>query len=413
MKQTLMSLLLLGLLSGCGESGSSSAGPDFGGGDNSPPPTSGSDFEQLALISNLTDNVITPVFTNAAASAAELSNQLQSLCTAQAALNGGSGGEQARDDAAALAQTQWLALMAWWQQAELMQIGPLAADNNALRNRIYSWPLVNRCAVDQEVVLFESGEVAGQPYDITLRTDTRKGLDALEYLLFAPSLAHQCPASVAPANWNDRSDDDRRLARCRFAKAASDDLLTNLNALTNQWQSYAAELNRAGQPGSDFSDAQSAVNAISDGLFYIDGFTKDAKLDSPLQQFANSCDDACANALESGLSASSLSNVGNNLSALRRLFTGVDGSGVDGVGFDDYLNEVGSNQLAVQILSDIDQALASQVALGASLVAQLNDDPDAVRQLHSQTKAITDQLKVDFINDLALELPATSAGDND
>ncbi|WP_298444685.1 imelysin family protein [uncultured Ferrimonas sp.] len=400
--QTSLAVAVLGatLLSGCGESSSSSAGPDFGGGNNggTPPPTT--EFNQAQLVANLADNVISPVFASAATAATELNGALGGYC---AALQSGT------DVAAAaqLAQTQWLATMAWWQQAELMQLGPLHRDTG-LRNKIYSWPVVNRCAVDQEVVLFESGQINGQPYDISSRTDPRKGLDALEYLLFAPSLDHRCPASVAPANWNSRSDDDRRLARCQFAAAAAADLVTNLNSLNSQWQSFSVDLKNAGQPGSSYGDIHDAVNDLSDGLFYLDSISKDAKLNFPLQTYANNCDADCANALESGLSGSSLANVGNNLTAFRALF-----AGHDGIGFDDYLIEVGSNELAQQMLANLDTAIASQTELGASLVQQLQQTPAQVQQLHDQTKAVTDQLKVDFINSLALDLPPTSAGDND
>jgi hypothetical protein len=36
-----------------------------------------------------------------------------------------------------------------------------------------------------------------------------------------------------------------------------------------------------------------------------------------------------------------------------------------------------------------------------------------VQEVHDQLKDVTDNMKTDFIQRLALELPATSAGDND
>ncbi len=42
-----------------------------------------------------------------------------------------------------------------------------------------------------------------------------------------------------------------------------------------------------------------------------------------------------------------------------------------------------------------------------------NDEKDKVETSHAKVKDVTDQLKHDFINKLALELPKSSAGDND
>ena len=41
-----------------------------------------------------------------------------------------------------------------WQQAEMMQVGPLVNNSGFLRNKIYSWPLTNSCNVDFEVINF-------------------------------------------------------------------------------------------------------------------------------------------------------------------------------------------------------------------------------------------------------------------
>ena len=54
------------------------------------------------------------------------------------------------------AQTAWHAAMDRWQEAELLQMGPLAAADTpgglALRDQIYAWPNVNRCLIDQQLI---------------------------------------------------------------------------------------------------------------------------------------------------------------------------------------------------------------------------------------------------------------------
>ena len=48
-----------------------------------------------------------------------------------------------------------------------------------------------------------------------------------------------------------------------------------------------------------------------------------------------------------------------------------------------------------------------------SLAETLTNDSAIVLTTHTEVKSITDTLKSDFITSLALELPQTSAGDND
>ena len=53
------------------------------------------------------------------------------------------------------------------------------------------------------MVNFRLGEVNGQPYDIANRTPSRRGVAALEYLLFNEELNHSCTTSTLPENWDN------------------------------------------------------------------------------------------------------------------------------------------------------------------------------------------------------------------
>ncbi len=394
-------------LAGCGEGTSATPGPDYNGGNNGGGnPGLPDTFDQAALVANLADNVIAPTYRAFAVEAQQLSSDIAGYCDA---LNAQQDATSALD----AARASWQTTMTHWQFAEVMQVGPLKFNNSNLRNKIHSWPVVSRCAVDQDVAYFEAGNVNGTPYDITLRTETRKGLDALEYLLFNDNPDHSCSATTAPAGWNDRPVAERTLARCQFAAEVGRDLSNNADALVSQWADYAPLLKAAGQPGSDFADIHDAVNDLSDALFYVDSVTKDGKLDKPYQQFAGACNSAdCDAVLESPLSAHSILNIEANLRALKAMFAGQLGD-EPGTGFDDYLMEVGSDGLARQMAADIDSAIAHTAEYQQSLAQTLTEQPDQVQQTHAEVKAISDKMKVDFISALALELPATSAGDND
>lgn len=398
--------VILGLVA-CGESTSSTQGALFSQ-TATKPILPGNNFNQTLLLESLTDNVIVPTYTKFSQLATVQDTAIGLYCDAVTL--------QANDidTKKLLAKQSWRDAMAVWQIAEVMQIGPLLDNNNALRNKIYSWPNTSACALDQDVVLAEQ---AG--YDINSRTASRRGLDAIEYLLFNPNLDHSCTVfGTAPQGWNNRTNEDRTAARCGLAKMAATDLVSNSEELLTAWngtansQGYAAILKNAGQVDSVFSNAQEAVNDVSDAIFYVDKLTKDAKLATPLGVFANDCGlVACPQNVESRFAYHSLQNIISNIQGLNMIFLG--GETDTGIGFEDYLVDVGATDTAAQMRGDLTEVIEFALSLQASLADLLVQDPEQVQEVHDQLKDVTDTMKTDFIQRLALELPATSAGDND
>ena len=398
--------VILGLVA-CGESTSSTQGALFSQ-TATKPILPGNNFNQTLLLESLTDNVIVPTYTKFSQLATVQDTAIGLYCDAVTL--------QANDidTKKLLAKQSWRDAMAVWQIAEVMQIGPLLDNNNDLRNKIYSWPNTSACALDQDVVLAEQAS-----YDINTRTSSRKGLDAIEYLLFNPNLNHSCTVfGTDPQGWNNRTDEDRTAARCGLAKLASADLVSNSEELLTAWngtansQGYADILKNAGQQDSVFNNAQDAVNDVSDAIFYVDKLTKDAKLATPLGVFANDCGlSPCAENVESRFANHSLQNIISNIQGLNMIFLG--GETDAGIGFDDYLVDVGAADTATKMRGDLTEVIEFALSLQSSLTDLLVQDPEQVKEVHDQLKDVTDNMKTDFIQRLALELPATSAGDND
>ena len=71
------------LTSGCGESSSYTAGEGYGTGGNAPVTTS---FNEQALLTHLTDNVITPVFQQFNADALQQAQEVSAYCESEVAL---------------------------------------------------------------------------------------------------------------------------------------------------------------------------------------------------------------------------------------------------------------------------------------------------------------------------------------
>ena len=408
-KKTIISLALTALIAGCSDSASSNAGSDFNGG-NGTDVVEPTGFDEAALIDGLVNQVFIPANDSFEQSSVSLATAVETYCND---INEGN------DAATSLANAKqaWRDNMANWQQLEVMQVGPLLSNDNNLRNTIYSWPTTSECAVDQDVGLYEASLNGGEEYDITRRTNSRRGLDAAEYLLFNDNLNHSCPNdSLAPAGWNARPVQEKQLARCQFAVAVTSHIASSATALKQSWtgeQGFATELTTAGESESQFDSAHGAVNHITDAMFYVDSITKDLKLAAPIGLATNSCGSAaCTDDVESLFADNAIDNVKNNLIALQSLFLGAP-LGTDAVGFDDYLIAEEHAELANTMATDIQAAIDAAEAFEGSMLDAVNNNPERIQDLHSAVKTVTDNLKSMFITYLSLELPITSAGDAD
>jgi predicted lipoprotein len=325
------------------------------------------------------------------------------------------------DDAAARAEAQaaWQVVMEAWQEAEVLQVGPAGASLTVaggmdLRDRIYSWPTVNHCRVDQETV-------AGA-WDTEAFADTRLvtvlGLDALEVLLYAPPGENACPAQVdlnASGAWESLGVDGVQAARASYARALAVTLHRDVAALISAWEpaegNFAGTLADAGSGDGPYESGRAAVNALFDALFYLEGVTKDQKLGYALGN--GDCTgggDTCLSQVEGTLAGGSHRWVAANLRGFRALFTG---GGASGQGLEDLLRHDGEAELADRVLAALDAADAAAAALDASLPEAVAAERAAVETLQARIDAVCDLLRLDVAALLALEIPDEAAGDND
>lgn len=389
-------------LIGCNESTSGQAGADFGNGS----PSVSTSFNEQALVTNITDNIISPVLTEFANQARVQQQNIAAYCQSLTT-------ESGVTEALTQAQASWRTSMKVWQQIEMMQLQPLLANDGKLRNDIYSWPLTSSCNIDFDTIFHFEDDFNGQPYDITTRRANRKGLYALEYLLFNSSTEHSCPAgSSAPDSWNNYTQAEITQARCEYAEAVAGDAVRTANIIVESWSGtngYAQQLKNAGTTLSSINSVHAAVNQLSDAMFYLDSLTKDRKLATPLGLFANNCgSQVCPEEVESTYASHSVENIIGNLQGFDKFF-----NGDEGIGFIDYLRHQGDDETAELMSTAIAAAISQLEAYQSSLAQTLVNDSSKVLQTHENVKVITDELKNDFITSLALELPQTSAGDND
>ncbi|MBC7171911.1 MAG: hypothetical protein H5U40_05780, partial [Polyangiaceae bacterium] len=179
---TLAFALSLGSAS-CGDD-DGGAGGGAGGGDGGG--TTLTPALRLELVSDLAKNVIVPAYDDFLVAAGEL----EIAATAYAADPSVENRNNAR--------LAFDVAMAVWQRAEVMQVGPSGSSAATLggqniRDEIYSWPFVDRCRVDQELVEGAYANVdafAGELVNV-------RGLDELEYLLYRDDEGHSCLTPLA------------------------------------------------------------------------------------------------------------------------------------------------------------------------------------------------------------------------
>ena len=363
------------------------------------------------LLANLSAKVILPTFNDFVAKAKALESATNAYAT---------GLDAAKLEAA---RTAWKAAMAVWERAELMQVGPTAIASDAtpggmgLRNEIYAWPDSFPCGLDRVLVSKQYEDLA------TLRNETyfnARGLYALEALLFEERTTSACNAddpTVTPAAWSALVAGDLTKRRALYAKTLATDVRINAEAVIKAWNaSFRKEFTSAGAGSKLFATTGEAINAVSDGLFYVDTETKDMKLGDP-GGFTMTClDKPCPEKVEHPFARVSKQAVLANMEAFRDLFRGLPaGANADGKmhGLRDLLISRSRKDIADEMDKLLDDALLQTSMIGASLEeALLKKDPQ-VHKSYAAIQALTARLKSDYLSTLDLRAPMHAAGDND
>ncbi len=360
------------------------------------------------LLASVANNVVLPTYS-------EFSSRTAALKTATAALATATVAAEAPTELAA-AQAAWGAAMGTWQRAELLQLGPAGAPavmtgGESRRDKIYSWPTVSPCRVDQELVA--QGYLAPTFFETALVNVY--GLDALEYLLFHTGPENQCPGTDplnAGGSWAALTADQLRIRRAAYADAVAGQLQRDADALLAAWSptggNFAQKLATAGTQGSPFGTAQEALDQVFAAMFYVDLTVKDAKLAVPAGLNIACTGTTCPQSVESRWAHRSREQLVENLQGFRVLFTGADQKG-----FDDFLIRRNAPELSTQILQAADAAVVALEAIPGTLEVAVDANPAQVAAAYDAVKALTDLVKTQFVTVLNLRVPQEGAADND
>jgi predicted lipoprotein len=390
----LLLLSALSALSACGD-------------DAVTPPADGPlGFDRRAMLAHLADDILIPTYDRFVTDTATLSTALAAHCDALAA-----GGDTSASLAAA--RGAWIAAIDTWEASEAILVGPAARIDNTIRNRIYSWPFVAPCTIDQDLIVRWRTPAM---YDVTTRFDNARSLSAIESLLYNTTDTSAC--AVMPNEWEAQAA-DRPKARCALAATIAGDVAVQARALADAWKpaagNYRDQLVLAGTAASSIESEREAVNMVSDALFYVDRMVWDMKVREPAGIKPNACgaiEAACVREVELRYADHATAAIRANLAALRVGFTGT-GDGTDGPGFDDYMIAVGAADVAARVTGEIDAAIAAAAALPDGYIGALTDNRTEIVALSEALHTIIVDFKTQFLTVLGLDIPAEIAGDND
>lgn len=345
-------------------------------------------FDRSALLSSLSDQVVLPTLTAFEATVPMLESTIEDYCASLESVD--------ESSELALARQAWKNSMNAWQRAEVMNVGPGRSTSKGLRDDIYSWNITSPCSVDQATLAHSQSEIT-----VDTQLPNRRGMDALEYLLFTESTAHSCESSQsAPQGWDALSESAIKQARCGYAQALSGDLALRIETLLSAWtedDGFIQELQTL--------SVKEAVDEMAVGLTYLEQI-KEFKIEQPIGITENPCFETsgigsiCPQELESPFAKVSMANISANLNGFIDFFTGNNG-----IGFDDMLVELGSPEVSDSILQDANAALSIAQNFNEPFYTLLNSDKDTLLELHTEIQSLNTTLKSQFLSVTGINLP--------
>ncbi len=306
------------------------------------------------------------------------------------------------------AQLAWYTTVLSWQPLEMMQIASLGSSVSVtggedIRDQIYSWTLMNPCRIDQVTA---TQEYQSETFVSDALVSVR-GLDAIEYLLFG-SLETTCPSQVPPVSdgvWISLDDKEIEKRRLEYALVLATEVQSQVRLAKEQWL--------IGFPMDVYGSSVEGLNAVFDAMLYLEEGVKERKLHYPMG-LTEDCTSDCASFVEGALANVSADFILANLEGLNLLLEGVEDSQTGGLlGVLESINET---DLVIE-LQDTHLETMKQIGVlvgGGQPMSIMTAEPS--EELVDFTDAIsvyTSLLKWDVAAVLELQIPQSSAGDND
>ncbi|MFK7774828.1 MAG: imelysin family protein [Saprospiraceae bacterium] len=333
-----------------------------------------SDFDQVALFTNVADNIIIPSYENLKLTVDELSSTTQSFVT------------DPNETSLSELQTAFKAAYLSWQNVAQFEFGP--AEDIFLRNSLNNFPAnVNQIEfnVENEVDNFDLPDT----YD--------QGFPALDYLLFGVAGSNDLAETL-----NVYAENINKEKFKNYLNAVVSNIQLKVTETNDQWttsyrNSFVARTGSAA--GNSLSQIINSWNEnyelIKRNKIGVPSGVLD--LNFPLPDKVE--------AFYSGISSSLALEA---LNASLRLYMGVNKEGTDGVGLDDFLEEVNAEKNGMTLDAVIQNQFASAINAVAALPDPLsasieNDETPTVLAYNEITKQVVN-IKTDLPSVLCISI---------
>ncbi len=344
----------------------SSCSSDTGGG-----PT----FDRALLVEGAADNLILPAY--------------EAALLAFGNLNTAAGNFAATPNGQTLQtlQQSWTSAKLAWKRAEPYNFGPI--ETKALETSVDLWP-TNDFGIETTLASTPDFNIG----DLQAVASDRKGLPAIEYLIFAGAETDIITRFANDAN------------RGNYLTAITSDLFNIMVAIINEW-SPSGNNYRQTFVSSTGTSASASTTVLANEMIFYQEFIKNFQIATPLGLRTNGI--IQPDLVEAPYSGQSLNFALASLNAVEDAFTGNGSSGFDA--YLDALNIQSNDQpLSQAITSKINSARAALNAITPPLREAVTNNPQAVEAAFIELQDLTVLLKVDMMSNLGLTV---TFSDND
>lgn len=287
-----------------------------------------------------------------------------------------------------------------WEYTSQFNFGPASASTVMLQTEI-----INVFPSDTALIKTKIAQnIASIP---STGSSTYSGFPAIDYLLYGKSLTAQQIVdsfTVSPI----------ATERCNFLKVVSTSLKTKINTTYTNWTASGDNFVQLYTNNTGLDLASSTSQTINMMVSDLEN-CKNYKLGIPLNIVHNAViDPNVVNPFktEAFHSDSSLVLMQESVEAIRQLYMGISPQGIDGQGFDDYLEAIGRTSLNVQIKNQIEllQTKLDLIGEPISIAVTTPTGKQKVTDAYNEAQNLLTILKVDFASAVGIII---SYGDTD
>ena len=329
-------------------------------------------FSRIALLENLTNNIIVPNHKNLQSNLEELNNSLINFTNNQTQTN------------LSELRNAYVETYIAWQSVEMFNIGK--AEEIDYTKSMNTYPC-NTTTINNNIT-----EQAYDFNDANWPSWASQGLPALDYMLYGL----ESDSNLIINNYTDQVNGDKYLD---YLSSIINQMIINTNSVVQYW-----ETNKTSFISSDGNTATSSLNLLTnDFIYYYEKGLRANKIGIPCGKWNN------YKIYEIGVEGYYRRNISKRLtlealSACTKFFNGIgfNSDTISGISYVDYLEEKGNPDISVDIIKGLDLAKSSINSLNNDFRIQLLTDNLSMLEAYDAVQKVVIDLKTDMLISLQI-----------